>query len=322
MNQSPISRWWTWIITIPSNRSVVFWALAMYITIGSAVYQRLTGPTYPVSGIVKLGERAIPYVFKRSHADSMNSRVTVRTNDQSISGDLFWKRFKTNDKWTQVPMAFSSGLLDAQLPHQPMAGKLVYYVELQKGEAKATLPAADPVVIRFRGDVPVFVMIPHILAMFLAMFLSIRAGLAYFSGERRLKKGTSWMLRIFFFGPVFWMVPYFSKEVNIKKLTYWTLGVLFVGGFVLGPLMQWYSFNVWWTGWPFGTDLTDNKTALAFLAWVVAAFALTRAKNPARWALAASIIMFVVYLIPHSVLGSELDYGKIDKQTKQVEPTR
>jgi hypothetical protein len=137
------------------------------------------------------------------------------------------------------------------------------------------------------------VLYPHILAMFVAMLLSVRAGLEFF-----------------------------SKEPKLKTLTYWTLGVLFVGGFILGPLMQYYSFNAWWTGWPFGNDLTDNKTALAFVAWLVAALALKRTKNPKRWALAASVIMLLVYLVPHSVLGSELDYRELDKQTKQVDTTR
>ncbi len=275
------------------NRSVLFWILAAVITIASAVYQRMTGPTYPVAGSVKMEERTILYKFNRSHPGPTNAPVEIKTEDQSISGVLYWKRFKTDDPWTEVPMTFGEGMLKGELPNQPPAGKLMYRVDLQKGEKKMSVPAGDPIVIRFRGDVPMYVLIPHVLAMFVAMLFSIRAGLEFF-----------------------------SKEPKLKKLIYWALGVLFVGGFILGPLMQWYSFNAWWTGWPFGSDLTDNKTAAAFLAWVVAAIALTRAKNPARWALGASIVMFVVYMIPHSVLGSELDYSKQDKQTKQVEPAK
>lgn len=273
------------------NRSVIFWILAAVITVASAVYQRMTGPTYPVASSVKVGEQAIAYKFNRSHPGPTNAPVEIKTDDQSISGVLYWKRFKTDDPWTEVPMTFADGVLKGELPNQPPAGKLMYRVALQKGETKVSVPTGDPIVIRFRGEVPMYVLIPHVLAMFVAMLFSIRAGLEFF-----------------------------TKEPKLKMLTYWTLGVLFVGGFMLGPLMQWYSFNAWWTGWPFGTDLTDNKTAVAFLAWVVAAIALTRAKNPARWALGASIVMFIVYMIPHSVLGSELDYSKLDQQTKQVEP--
>jgi hypothetical protein len=190
-------------------------------------------------------------------------------------------------------MISAGGTLKAEMPLQPVAGKLMYRVEIQKGDQTVTLPGPDPIVIRFRGDVPVLVLILHLIAMFGAMLFAARAGLEYF-----------------------------SKEPKLRKLTYWTIGFLFVGGFILGPLMQYYSFNAWWTGWPFGTDLTDNKTAIALVAWIVAAAALSRSKKPARWSLGAAIIMFAVYLIPHSVLGSELDYKKMDRQGNNIEQTR
>jgi hypothetical protein len=275
------------------KQSVLFWMLAVIITLASAVYQRVTGPTYPKSGKVQLDGKTIPFKLNRSHAGTTNAPVEIKTDDAGVSGVLHWKRFKTDDPWVDVPMVYAGGVLKAELPNQPLAGKLVYKVDLHKGEARASAPPTDPIVIRFRGEVPDYVLYPHILAMFVAMLLSVRAGLEFF-----------------------------SKEPKLKTLTYWTLGVLFVGGFILGPLMQYYSFNAWWTGWPFGNDLTDNKTALAFVAWLVAALALKRTKNPKRWALAASVIMLLVYLIPHSVLGSELDYRELDKQTKQVDTTR
>lgn len=273
------------------TRSVLFWILAVIITILSAVYQRVTGPTYPLSGTVMLDGKAVPFKFNRSHPGPSNAPVEVKIDDSSVTGTLYWKRYKTDDEWVEVPMTAGEGMVMGELPNQPPAGKLVYRVELKKNDQSVNLPAADPVVIRFRGEVPPWVLYPHILAMFAAMLFSLRAGLECF-----------------------------NKEPKLKSLIYWTLGTLFVGGFILGPVMQYYAFEAWWTGWPFGTDLTDNKTALAFVGWLVAALALTRSKNPQRWALAASIIMLAVYLIPHSVLGSELDYREIDKQTKQVEP--
>lgn len=96
---------------------------------------------------------------------------------------------------------------------------------------------------------------------------------------------------------------------KLKKLTFWTLGLLVAGGAVFGPIVQWYAFDALWTGWPFGHDLTDNKIAVALAAWITAAIALYRSKNPKRWVLGAAIVMFVTYLIPHSLLGSELDYN-------------
>jgi hypothetical protein len=275
------------------KRSVLFWIVAVLITLVSLVYQRVTGPSYPVSGRAPLGGTTIAFRLDRSYPGETNAPVEVRTDDQSVTGVLRWKRYKTDDPWTEVPMSFTDGVLKGELPHQPVAGKLLYNVELRKGEQRVSLPGPDPIVIRFRGDVPVWIIVPHVFAMFCAFLFSARAGLEYF-----------------------------SKEPKFRNFMYLTLGFLVLGGFILGPLMQYFSFNAWWTGWPIGSDLTDNKTAVAFLAWVVAAVALTRAKNPKRWALAASIIMIVVYLIPHSILGSEFDYGKMDKHPSQTESPR
>jgi hypothetical protein len=274
------------------KRTALFWIVAVVITLVSLVYQRVTGPTYAVSGSVLLNGKSIAYKLIRSYDGQDKAPVQVKTDDQSISGTLFWKRYKTDDPWTQAPMTFADGTLKGELPHQPVAGKLMYRVELQQGGQQVSLSGNDPIVIRFRNPVPIWVIIPHVLAMFFAFLFSARAGLESF-----------------------------NKEPKFKNFIYATLGFLILGGFILGPLMQYFSFNLWWTGWPFGTDLTDNKTAVAFLAWVMAAIALGKAKNPKYWALGASIIMIVVYLIPHSLLGSEFNYNKMDKQsTKTVSP--
>ena len=107
-------------------------------------------------------------------------------------------------------------------------------------------------------------------------------------------------------------------QPQLKNYIYWTIALLSIGGLILGPIVQNYSFGQYWTGWPFGKDLTDNKTALIVLMWVVAAIALRRFKNPKRWTIAAAVITMVVYLIPHSVLGSELDYSKTGDQNVSV----
>jgi hypothetical protein len=87
---------------------------------------------------------------------------------------------------------------------------------------------------------------------------------------------------------------------------------------ILGPIVQKYAFDAYWTGWPFGYDLTDNKTLIAFIAWIAAAVAIPRVRNPRWWLLGAAAVVLVVFMIPHSVLGSELDYRALD--TQQTSP--
>ena len=269
------------------KRSALLWILSVIITLASAYYQRVTGPTYPVSGRVSLGGREFKYRLERSSGEAGDQPIGIATRDPSVKGTLEWRRYKTSDDWTANAMEYRDGALSANLPHQPPAGKLEYRITLDRGGERAAIPAEGPAVIRFKGSVPVAVLILHVVVIFGAMLLSTRTGLEFF-----------------------------NKEAKLKRLMFWTLCFLAVGGLVLGPVVQKYAFGAFWTGWPLGTDLTDNKTAAALIGWIIAAVAIYKFRNPKAWALGAAVLTVVVYLIPHSLLGSELDYGKTIKPVK------
>lgn len=268
------------------KRSTLFWIIAFVITVLTAYYQRTTGPTYPISGRAALGSRSIAYRLDRSHGGLSNAVVGVKTGDASVAGVVEWKRFKTSDAWTAAPMAYdaASGMLSSELPYQPPAGKLEYNVKLTAGTDTAVLPAEGSTVIRFKGDVPAVVLIPHILAMFIGMLLAARAALACF-----------------------------NPADNMTRLSDLTVLTLFIGGILLGPLVQHYAFDAWWTGWPIASDLTDNKTAIALVAWIIASIGVRKFPHPKAWVLGAAAVTFIVFLIPHSMFGSELKYEDAPK---------
>jgi hypothetical protein len=272
------------------KKSVLLWIIAFVLTVLTAAYQRMTGPTYPTTGEVKIENNIIKYSLARSHGGDDDHLIKIKTDDPNINGIILWKRFKTSDEWAKDSLMFQSGYLTTLLPHQPPAGKLIYKIYLSKNGKTISLNDGHPVVIRFKGDVPIFIIIAHVILIFMAMLFSTRTGLEFF-----------------------------NKEPNYKKLVYWTFGLLILGGMIFGPIMQKYAFGAFWTGVPFGIDLTDNKTLIAVIGWIIALIAMKKSSNPKRWIIFASILMFIVYLIPHSVLGSELDYDEIDKQKIQIE---
>ncbi len=265
------------------KQSILLWFTAFILTLGIAVYQRMTGPTYPINGTYEINDKVYSYKLLRTHGGNSDCEIIVPVNND-VKGFLYYKRYKTNDDYTKVEMANKNGFLSGYLPHQPPAGKLKYFIELDYKRQKRIVPQGDNVVIRFKGDVPLVVLIFHVIAMFGAMLLSVRTGLEVF-----------------------------NKEAKVRKLTILTLLFLFVGGFILGPIVQKYAFGVYWAGFPFGFDLTDNKTAITFFGWLAAFLFYNKVKAPKYLALAASILLIVIYLIPHSVMGSELDYNKLDK---------
>lgn len=260
-------------------RKFLLWLLALFITLASAVYQRLTGPTYQLRGKAIVAGEEIRFRLPRSHEITSDCPVMVKALRPEITGRLEYKRYKTSDAWTEVDMRREGGQLVGYLPRQPMAGKLAYRVILSSGAEEVSLTGTEPIIIRFKGVVPAPVLIAHVILMFLAMLFSTRAGLAAL-----------------------------DRKSHPRKLVLWTVALLFVGGFIFGPLVQKYAFGAWWTGFPLGFDLTDNKTLIAMAGWV-AAFVAGRKGEPARsWVLAASGLMIIIFLIPHSLFGSELKY--------------
>lgn len=265
------------------KRTVFFWIISIVITLASVYYQRVTGPTYPLSGKIQFEGKEIKYKLERSHEVVSNQIIELNIEDASVKGRVVWKRYKSTDSLTYTPMNFIENKLRAELPAQPAAGKLQYYIELSKSDTAflnpVKIPAEEPVVTRFKGVVPLFILIPHIIMMFVSMLLSTRTGFECF-----------------------------NKTPNYKKHTLITFITVAVGGLVLGPLTQLYAFGALWTGFPFGHDLTDNKTLIAFIAWAAALIAVYKSQKPAKWILAAAIITFIIFLIPHSMFGSELKY--------------
>lgn len=276
--------------TKPSKlRMALLGLLALVLMLAAAMYQRLTGPTYPLRGSVTAGDRTVSYRLIRSEETVRQARVALP--DPGVPATLVWRRFPTQDPWTRLPMALEQKHgkteLAAYLPTQPAAGKLEYWIELAGTAGAVKVPAKDPIVLRYKGPVPAPVLISHVSMMFLGVLVGLWTGL----------------------GAIF-------NAQAPRRLLWTTLGCLTVGGLILGPFVQKAAFGHYWTGFPWGFDLTDNKTLLMWLVWVLAALvAGPRPRRSEVWSrlavLAATVAMTVVYLIPHSMRGSQLDYSKV-----------
>ena len=253
------------------SRSLWLWIVAVLVTLFAARYQRVTGPTYPVSGSAALGASTFRYRLERTHAGAGDQRVSVTPGDAAAQGVLEWRPLAASD-WSRMPMTRQGDALAAAIPHQPIATKVAYRVRLSSGAGEIVLPPRDPAVLRFRGDVPAWILIPHILAMFAAMLYSTRAGL-----ETLAEK------------PAYGM------------LVFRTIAALLVGGIVLGCVVAWYAFRAPWGGFPISNDPTDNKTLLALIVWAGAALALRFGRTARGFVALASLVTLIVYMVPHSI---------------------
>lgn len=259
------------------RKKVVFWILAVVISLGTMVYQRLTGPTY--EKVYDISHNGADYKFElpRSHGGDTDCPVELNLPGQ-FEGNIIWRKFPTENSWESLSLVRKDGLLTTSLPHQPPAGKLEYHLELKADGNIIDLGDEENVVVRFKGSVPAWAQIPHILLMVLTVI---------------------WSTATIFFA--LGNLPVYKRYMGM------TILFLLLGGFVFGPIVQKFAFGQYWTGWPLGEDLTDNKVLFPLIAFVVAWF--LRKKSYSRWlAIGASLVMLAVYLIPHSMNGSELDH--------------
>ena len=95
------------------------------------------------------------------------------------------------------------------------------------------------------------------------------------------------------------------------------MALLVIGGLMLGPIVQRIAFGAYWTGWPYGHDLTDNKTLIAFLAWLTATILAWRRANTRLAVTLGWVVMMGIFLIPHSARGSQLDWSEIEESPTQ-----
>lgn len=272
--------------------SAILWVLAVAIMFTAADYQERTGPTKEFKGAFEIGGVEYPYALIRSGNTDADAPALIPDPGQGVTGQVMFKRYPTSDPFTAIPMESLAGELQGLLPAQAAAGKLEYYVVLDTPEGAIRIPEGEEsLLIRYKDPVPLGFLVPHIIFMFIALLVGVRTALG----------------------------ALFHPE-SVKRLAWTTLGLMSIGGMILGPIVQKFAFGAFWTGWPFGYDLTDNKTLIMWIVWVGAAALIWKRPNPRDWAVRGTIffaaaVMMAVYVIPHSLRGSELNYEEGEVQT-------
>ncbi len=253
---------------------ILIWILGFLITTGAAVFQRMTGPTHPYKETVNLNHKDYKLKFTRSLSTNEESAIEIPVDNTNISGTISYRIYPSQTPFCGDILEHTEKGLKAYLPKQSAAGKVEYQILLTDG---TTIYHTPFLLVRYKDPVPDILLISHIITMFLGMFLAVVAGLMALTNFRKY-------VRTFL----------------------WSTLLLFIGGMILGPIVQKYAFGEFWTGIPFGWDLTDNKTLIMILVFAFACY--KNYKKPSRlWTIIAVIIMLLVYSIPHSLLGSELN---------------
>ena len=151
-------------------------------------------------------------------------------------------------------------------------------------------PDGSPFMFRYIGAVPPAITVTHIVLIFATVFF-IALGTIH-------------------------AVGLIGGNTNVKPLAMYSFLAAvcaFLGGYPFGIPMNYYAFDGFWEGVPFGTDATDNKTQLLFvylLFMTLATWGSLRGK-PRRdifsrrvlgwYGVGSFAVMLFIYLIPHSI---------------------
>jgi len=277
----------------PKLTSTVLWIIAIIVTLLCFTYQDKTGPTYPVEGVYQTSVGEVQYKFLRS--ETIGTDLTILFLDpvpEGVTGTVKYRRVNSDDDWTTLqfePLAVETSRhgktekltgLGVQLPSlHERAGKYEYFVYIQDGDSEAvSISGEKPIYARYKGAVPGWVIVIHVLTIFASMAIAIRTVL-----EALIDGNFKWMI---------WA----------------TIISLLVGGFIFGPLVQWYAFGVWWSGVPFGFDWTDNKVLFELVFWLIALYMNRGERRNRASVYVAGVATLLVYFIPHSLFGSEYNY--------------
>jgi hypothetical protein len=185
----------------------------------------------------------------------------------------------------------------AHIPTQEKGKRAYYYLMVEDKQGnKVTLPDKiesidPPFMLKFKGKTPAILIIAHVVGMSAGLFFTFLS--FFFAIDILLNKDI--------LGQLSWAMLFNATSV-------------FIGGIVLGAWVTHYTFGGYWEGVPIGWDITDNKTLIIFLYWIIMLFLmkgttfkkdeklnLLKPKPLATFTLIGVLLTILLYLVPHSI---------------------
>lgn len=262
--------------------------IAVVLTLIVIVSARRFGPNRPYEVKASSSSFTLSHEAPRGHSGEGPAELGLNVDfaggkAADITVELLG-RIKGEKEWETVePTREESGTYLFEIPAKPWGTRYFYKFQGRLADdPPVTLcqEGGEPMMVKFKGEVPAWILILHILAMFGGFFLLIWSALH----ALRLAAGG-------------------DDEGKAAPLAWWAWAVMFIGGVPLGFAMNWYAFGVVWEAFPFGRDVTDNKTQIALIIWGIAGLALTlkRSRKSGVFAAVAALLVLALFLIPHSV---------------------
>lgn len=262
MNRTQINPFWMWV-------------LALTITLAGLVWQRISAPSYPINVEETWRGSVVKGQLQRSHFKAENQRVVINGVQDDWQGELLWRSFTQPGPFRREVMRNLGSMMVGEIPLQTRGSRVEYRIELHVGDDVLRLPSYGTVVTRFKGSIPIWMTLGHVLLVYLGLLFATRAG-----------------LEAFVLGP------------HAPRFALFTLLAFLLGGLVCGPFMKLAAYGQPWSSIPLDVDRTDTKTLLLVCAWCLPVIARWFGRRARAWILLASCLTLLAFSIPHTVLGA------------------
>ncbi len=141
------------------------------------------------------------------------------------------------------------GVHEACLPPMEKGTTFTYWIAVTNVEqTKVRVPADNGKfgILKYKGTASTVVIVAHVVFMFAAFFFMVMSALFAID----ILRGR-------------------EDKKNAVRAARWALAASFIGGWPLGFILNYQTFGTLWEGFPFGYDVTDNKTQVIFVLWLV-----------------------------------------------------
>ncbi|MBK6682765.1 MAG: hypothetical protein IPG53_23640 [Ignavibacteriales bacterium] len=156
-------------MTEKKSRIWVWWVIAKVLTLRNGVLPK----RHRTDIRQKINFTLMEQNIKLNCQDHMVTTVTpcgAANSIQNYSATLVYRRFQFDKDYTEVPFQMSDSTLTCITPQTTTCGKLEYSIVVKNKSGETTqITGHETVVIRFKGHVPLWIVLIHVFFMFAGM---------------------------------------------------------------------------------------------------------------------------------------------------------
>lgn len=251
------------------KQNIILWLGALVITFLSGYVESVTSPDYPVSGTIGVDGKKLSYKFDKTATPEEGLDIILRTDVDSLTGQLEFMVVNSNTGWIKNPLEVSYKTLKINLHIEKDVKQLKYRVRIFTKDRDLVIQDKDrPVLLNVKGKVPGMVNTFFYLFLFGGLLFSTRTALDYFNDKEKIKK-LSILTFILFCGANIIFLP-LKKIYEMQSL-----------GSKILPIF----------------DLVDTPLLIITLVWLAATILAFNIKNHRIIPLIAAIITLILFLL-------------------------